>query len=48
MWNFPDGPRQTPSLQGRLLSKTAPFHWNGEFNDLLDIPPAMFAALRRK
>ncbi len=35
VWNFPDGPRQTPSLQGRMLSKTAPFHWNGEFNDLL-------------
>jgi YVTN family beta-propeller protein len=35
VWNFPDGPRQTPSLQGRMLTKTAPFHWNGEFNDLL-------------
>lgn len=35
VWNFPDGPRQTPSLQGRMLSRTAPFHWNGEFNDLL-------------
>lgn len=35
VWNFPDGPRQTPSLAGRLLTKTAPFHWNGEFNDLL-------------
>ena len=35
VWNFPDGPRQTPSLQGRMLSKTAPFHWNGEFTDLL-------------
>lgn len=35
VWNFPDGPRQTPSLQGRMLGKTAPFHWNGEFNDLL-------------
>jgi cytochrome c peroxidase len=35
VWNFPDGPRQTPSLSGRMLSKTAPFHWNGEFNDLL-------------
>jgi cytochrome c peroxidase len=35
VWNFPDGPRQTPSLQGRMLAKTAPFHWNGEFNDLL-------------
>jgi YVTN family beta-propeller protein len=36
VWNFPDGPRQTPSLQGRLLTKTAPFHWNGEFPDLMD------------
>ncbi|MEW6431237.1 MAG: c-type cytochrome [Myxococcota bacterium] len=35
VWNFPDGPRQTPSLSGRMLTKTAPFHWNGEFNDLL-------------
>jgi YVTN family beta-propeller protein len=35
VWNFADGPRQTPSLAGRMLSKTAPFHWNGEFNDLL-------------
>lgn len=35
VWNFPDGPRQTPSLSGRMLTKTAPFHWSGEFNDLL-------------
>lgn len=35
VWNFTEGPRQTPSLQGRMLAKTAPFHWNGEFNDLL-------------
>ena len=35
VWNFSDGPRQTPSLQGRMLAQTAPFHWNGEFNDLL-------------
>lgn len=35
VWNFPDGPRQTPSLQGRMLMQTAPFHWNGEFPDLL-------------
>lgn len=35
VWNFPDGPRQTPSLQGRMLARTAPFHWNGEFTDLL-------------
>jgi DNA-binding beta-propeller fold protein YncE/mono/diheme cytochrome c family protein len=35
VWNFVDGPRQTPSLAGRMLSKTAPYHWNGEFNDLM-------------
>lgn len=35
VWNFPDGPRQTPSLQGRMTTQTAPFHWNGEFDDLL-------------
>jgi YVTN family beta-propeller protein len=34
VWNFTDGPRQTPSLAGRMLSKTAPFHWNGEFDGL--------------
>jgi YVTN family beta-propeller protein len=34
VWNFTDGPRQTPSLAGRQLSKTAPFHWNGEFPGL--------------
>jgi YVTN family beta-propeller protein len=38
-WNFPDGPRQTPTLAGRALALTAPYHWNGEFltvNDFLD------------
>ncbi|MGV3625746.1 MAG: c-type cytochrome [Archangium sp.] len=34
VWNFPDGPRQTPSLQGRKIMQTAPFHWNGEFANL--------------
>ncbi|MDP1825502.1 MAG: c-type cytochrome [Archangium sp.] len=34
VWNFSDGPRQTPSLQGRMLAQTAPFHWNGEFENL--------------
>jgi DNA-binding beta-propeller fold protein YncE/mono/diheme cytochrome c family protein len=34
VWNFPEGPRQTPSLAGRMLAQTAPYHWNGEFNDL--------------
>lgn len=36
VWQFADGPRQTPSLAGRLTSKTAPFHWNGEFPTLND------------
>ncbi len=35
VWNFPDGPRQTPALAGRMLAQTAPFHWNGEFPDLM-------------
>ncbi|MFL5322139.1 MAG: c-type cytochrome [Myxococcaceae bacterium] len=33
VWNFTDGPRQTPSLAGRQLGKTAPYHWNGVFPD---------------
>jgi YVTN family beta-propeller protein len=36
VWNFPEGPRQTPSLSGRMLAKTRPFHWNGEFSSLGD------------
>jgi cytochrome c peroxidase len=35
-WGFPDGPRQTPGLAGRMISQTAPFHWSGEFPDLVD------------
>lgn len=35
VWNFSDGPRQTPALAGRALLKTAPFHWSGEFPDLM-------------
>lgn len=38
VWNFKNGPRQTPSLAGRMLGKTAPYHWNGEhasFNDFV-------------
>lgn len=38
-WNFPDGPRQTPTLAGRAMAQTAPYHWSGEFltvNDFLD------------
>ena len=30
-WNFPDGPRQTPTLAGRGTAETAPYHWSGEF-----------------
>ncbi|MFT3712221.1 MAG: c-type cytochrome [Archangium sp.] len=33
-WQFPDGPRQTPTLAGRGIKATAPFHWSGEFPDL--------------
>ncbi len=36
VWGFPDGVRQTPSLAGRQLSATAPFHWSGEFATLGD------------
>jgi cytochrome c peroxidase len=35
VWNTVEGPRQTPSLAGRLTAKTAPFHWNGEFPNLM-------------
>lgn len=34
LWQFPDGPRQTPMLGGRKLLSTAPYHWSGEFSDL--------------
>ncbi|MBX7117311.1 MAG: c-type cytochrome [Myxococcaceae bacterium] len=34
VWNFIDGPRQTPTLAGGRLKGTAPFHWNGEFENL--------------
>ena len=33
-WGFPDGPRQTPSLAGRMVLQTAPYHWTGAFPDL--------------
>jgi YVTN family beta-propeller protein len=36
VWGFPDGPRQTPSLAGRSVTKTGPFHWSGEFPTLRD------------
>jgi YVTN family beta-propeller protein len=34
VWQFPDGPRQTPALAGRRLLSTAPYHWSGEFNTI--------------
>jgi YVTN family beta-propeller protein len=34
VWQFPDGPRQTPALAGRRLLATAPYHWSGEFSSL--------------
>ncbi len=36
VWGFPDGPRQTPSLAGRSMTKTGPFHWSGEFSTMRD------------
>ncbi len=36
VWMFPDGPRQTPSLAGRMVLQTAPYHWSGEFATLQD------------
>ncbi len=36
VWGFPDGDRQTPSLAGRHLLETAPFHWSGEFATIED------------
>ncbi len=35
-WQFTDGPRQTPTLVGRGLLETAPFHWSGEFPAMSD------------
>jgi YVTN family beta-propeller protein len=36
VWRFAEGPRQTPSLAGRRVTQTAPFHWNGEFRTFSD------------
>jgi cytochrome c peroxidase len=33
-WSFPDGQRQTPTLAGRGVPDTAPYHWSGQFPDL--------------
>jgi DNA-binding beta-propeller fold protein YncE len=34
VWVFPEGKRQTMSLTGGRLEGTAPFHWDGAFDDL--------------
>ena len=34
VWQLPQGPRQTPSLAGRQLALTAPYHWQGELATL--------------
>lgn len=36
VWNFTEGPRQTPSLAGRKVTETGPFHWSGEFKSMND------------
>jgi YVTN family beta-propeller protein len=36
VWQFPDGPRQTPSLAGRHIDETAPYHWAGLFPTVED------------
>ncbi len=41
VWNFTTGPRQTPTLAGRMLAKTAPLHWDGEFKDMGDLSHAI-------
>ncbi|MCP3105060.1 c-type cytochrome [Myxococcus sp. K15C18031901] len=40
VWGFPDGLRQTPSLAGRKVTQTSPFHWSGEFDTLRDFMDA--------
>ncbi len=41
VWNFTTGPRQTPSLAGRMLDKTEPLHWDGEFANMGDLSHAI-------
>jgi YVTN family beta-propeller protein len=36
VWLFAEGPRRTPSLAGRMITATAPFHWSGQFATLND------------
>jgi YVTN family beta-propeller protein len=33
VWQFPFGPRKTPSLLGRKIAETAPYHWDGTETD---------------
>jgi YVTN family beta-propeller protein len=33
-WQFPEGPRNTPTLAGRHLATTAPYHWDGGLSDM--------------
>src|SRR5262249_50620945 len=33
-WQFTEGPRNTPTLAGRGLATTAPYHWDGDLEDL--------------
>ncbi|MBS1152299.1 MAG: hypothetical protein H6Q89_3997, partial [Myxococcaceae bacterium] len=41
VWNFTTGPRQTPTLAGRMLEQTAPLHWDGEFANMGDLSHAI-------
>ena len=36
VWHFDEGPRRTPSLAGRQITSTAPFHWSGQFATMSD------------
>ena len=36
VWQFTHGPRKTPSLLGRHVKDTAPFHWDGTESDFPD------------
>jgi mono/diheme cytochrome c family protein len=36
VWQFTEGPRRTPSLAGRDITSTAPFHWSGELANFSD------------
>jgi YVTN family beta-propeller protein len=33
-WQFSEGARNTPTLAGRRLATTAPYHWDGLLNDM--------------